>query len=207
MKPGEELLLCFFRGLNVFGRGTISMFELERRCRVAFAETGLPILFVDYYDSKGNIAVLASSDSVRDLRSALFRAIPKTCAVVAPKVIEEVAQAFNGWPAPQDVPGFRWTPGVSLLCNGQPAAGDVEHPDLGVFMRISPSVVALYRKERVTERGTLHADRKGGWAAVSNRTEGLIGGFWTARSFDVMRSLLGQAHRKLASGDRENHQM
>jgi hypothetical protein len=40
----DQLWLCFFRGLNVFGRGRISMFELERRCQAAFADSGLPIL-------------------------------------------------------------------------------------------------------------------------------------------------------------------
>lgn len=201
MKPREGLWLCFFRGLNVFGRALISMFELERRCRAAFAETGLPIQFVDYYDSKGNIVVLAAGVPVGDVRSALFRAIPKPCALVEPRVVAEVAQAFDGWPAPPDVPGFQWTPGISLLCEGQPAAGDLQYPDLGVFKRVAPSVLALYRKERVTERGTLHAHRNGGWAAVSSRAEALLGGFWTARSFDVMRSLLAQAHWRLASTD------
>ena len=201
MEPERGLWLCFLRGLNVFGRGTISMFELERRCRATFAETGLPILFLDYYGPTGNVAVLASGVPAGDVRSALFRAIPKPCAVVEPQVVDQVGRAFDSWPAPQDVPGFRWTCGVSLLCDGQPAAADLEAPDLGAFMRIAPGVVAIYHMERVTERGTLHSDRNGGWAAVSDRTEAVLGGMWTARSFDVLRKLLSQAHWKLASGD------
>jgi hypothetical protein len=135
---------------------------------------------------------------------ALFRALQKPCAVVGPAVVEQVGQAFNGWPAPADILGFRWTPGVSLLCDGQPAVGDLKEPGLGVFKRISPTVIVLYRKERVTERGTLHADRKGGWAAVSHRTGARLGGSWTARSFDVLQKLLIQARWKLMSGDGGN---
>ena len=201
MKQIGGLWLCFFRGLNAFGHGTISMYELERRCRATFLATGLPIRFVDYYDSKGNIAVLASGVPVRSISAALFRAIPKSCALVEPGIVAEASQAFRGWPAPTPVHGFRWTPGVSMLCEGSPSNGGVDSPDLGVFSRLNPRLVVLYRKERETERRTLHHDRKGGWAAVSSRIERTLGGRWTARSFDIVRSLLAQAERKLTSGD------
>lgn len=180
------------------------MYEIERRCRAAFLATGLPIRFVDYYDSKGNIAVFAPGVPPCDVSEALFRAIPKPCALVEPRIVAEVSLAFSGWPAPSTVSGFRWTPGISMLCEGSPSDGGVDAPDLGVFSRLTPCVIALYRKERETERRTLHRDRKGGWAAVSSQTEGTLGGFWTARSFDVVRSLLAQAHWKLRSDDISN---
>ena len=195
MKKTEDLRLCFFRGLNVFGRESISMHELERRCRAAFLATGLPIRFIDYYDSKGNIAVLASGVSSRDVCTALFRAIQKPFALVEPRIVAEVSQAFSGWPAPASIPGFRWTRGVSMLCEGSPSDGDVEAPDLGVFSRLTTHIIVLYRKERETERHTLHHDRKGGWAAVSSKTERTLSGLWTARSFDVVQCLLDRAHR------------
>jgi hypothetical protein len=204
VKQTDGLWLCFFRGLNAFGRGTILMHELEGRCRAAFVATGLPIRFVDYYDSKGNIAVLAPGVSARDVSGVLFRAIPKPCALAEPGIVAEVSAAFSGWPAPAAVSGFRWTPGVSMLCDGSPSDGGLDAPDLGVFTRLTPRVVVLYRKERETERRTLHRDRKGGWAAVSSRTERTLGGSWTARSFDVVRSLLAQAHRKLSADDSSN---
>lgn len=202
MEPERRLWLCFLRGLNVFGRGTIHMSELERRCRATFAETGLPILLVDYYGSTGNVAVLATGVTGDGVRRALFQAIPKPCAVVQPELVDQVDRAFGSWPPPQDVPGFHWTCGVSLLCDGQPADGDIEDPNLGVFLRIAPGIVAIYRKERVTDHGRLDpADRHGGWAAVSEHTETVLGGLWTARSFDVLRKLLSQAHSKLASDE------
>ena len=173
------------------------MFDLERRCRTSFVESRLPILFLDYYGPTGNIAILAKAIPADDIRNALFRAIPKPCALVKLEVVEQVDQAFDSWPAPTDISGFQWTPGVSLLCDGQPAPDELTGPGLGVFKRIAPNVLLLYRKERVTDRGTLHADRKGGWGAVSHRTETRLGGSWTARSFDVLQKLLSQAHRKL----------
>jgi hypothetical protein len=68
-----------------------------------------------------------------------------------------------------------------------------------VFKSLSATVVLLYRKERVTERGRLHSDRRGGWAAVSGHTEARLGGLWTARSFEVVEKLFNHANRKLAS--------
>ena len=204
MQLRRHVWLCFLRGLNVFGRGVISMFDLECCCRTAFSESGLPLRFLDYYGPTGNVALLATGVPEDDIRRALFRAIPKPCALLGPEVVEEVRRAFGSWSAPGDLPGFRWTPGVSLLCDGRAAPGDLTEPDLGVFKRLTPTVVLLYRKERVTDRGTLHSDRQGGWAAVSDRTEARLGGSWTARSFKVAEKLLGQAHRKLASGEGGN---
>lgn len=180
------------------------MFELERRCRTAFAESGLQLWLLDYYGPTGNVALLATGVPEDDIRRALFRAIPKPCTLLGPRVVEEVRRAFGSWSAPGDLPGFRWTPGVSLLCDGRAAPGDLTEPDLGVFKRLTPSVVLLYRKERVTDRGTLHSDRQGGWAAVSDRTEARLGGSWTARSFELAEKLLSQAHWKLASGEGEH---
>lgn len=201
MEPRRQVWLCFLRGLNVFGRSIMSMSDLERCCRKTFAESGLPLLFLDYYGPTGNVALLASGVPEEDIRRALFRAIPKPCALVGPEAIEEVERAFNSWFAPGDLPGFRWTPGVSLLCDGRAAPGDLTEPDLGVFKRLTPTVLLVYRKERVTDHGTLHSDRQGGWAAVSGRTEACLGGSWTARSFEVAKKLLSRTHWKLASGD------
>jgi hypothetical protein len=201
MNMEDHLWLCFFRGLNVFGRETILMFELERKCRTTLAASGLPIRFVVYFKATGNIAVLGTGVAVEDIRSALFRVVPKPAALVQPTIVPEIAKVFGAWPPPPDNPGFRWTPGVSFLCKGDPADTELVAPDLGVFKRIATGTVALYRKERVTERGTLHEDRNGGWTAVSNLTGTVLGGVWTARSFNIITSLLEKAHRKLRSTD------
>jgi len=199
MKQERSLWLCFFRGLNVFGRGTIHMSELQRRCRATFIELDLPLLFLDYYGSTGNVAVLVNGVDSDRIRNALFQAIPKPCAVVQPEFVDRVDRAFDSWLSPQDVQGFRWTRGVALLCEGKVAEANLEEPDLGLFSRIAPDVVAIYRKERVTDRGTLNSgDRNGGWAAISGHAEAMLGGLWTARSFDVLRKLLSQARWKLA---------
>lgn len=204
MSVENHLWLCFFRGLNVFGRGTISMLDLERRCRTAVADSGLAVEFIDYFGPTGNVAVMANAVPVEDIRAVLVRAVPKPVALVQPAIVREVNEAFAAWPPPPDAPGFKWTPGVSLLCEGDPRIGEVVPSDLGMFKRMAKPTVVLYRKERVTERGTLHADRNGGWAAVSDLTGTVLGGMWTARSLDVVTSLLAQAHWKLRSAGGEN---
>lgn len=204
MNVEDQLWLCFFRGLNVFGRGTISMFELEQRCQTVFADSGLPIRFVDYFGPTGNIVILGTDVPVENIRRVLFRVVPKPAAIVQPASVPEVVQVFKTWLPPPDAPGFKWTPGVSLLCEGEPGDSDLVDPDLGVFKRIATGTVVLYRKERVTERGTLHAERNGGWGAVSDLTGTVLGGVWTARSFDVITSLLARAHWKLRSTHNAN---
>jgi hypothetical protein len=93
-----EVRLCFFRGLSVFGRGTISMSELERRCRMAFASSQLALRFVDYHGSTGNDVLLAEGVPEDDVRRALFQAIPKPCALLGSQVVEAMRRAFRAWP-------------------------------------------------------------------------------------------------------------
>lgn len=49
-----------------------------------------------------------------------------------------------------------------MLCEGTPSDGAVEAPDLGVFNRLAPTCIALYRKERET-RATHAAPRSQRW--------------------------------------------
>jgi hypothetical protein len=68
--------------LNVFGRGSISMSDLERRCGSAFVESGLPLRVIDYYGATGNVAITASDVTEGDIRATLLRAIGKPCAII-----------------------------------------------------------------------------------------------------------------------------
>lgn len=183
--------LCFFRGLNVFGRGKIAMPELRRRCSEAFDKSDLPLRFLDYYRGTGNVALSAAGVPAEKILQLLFEAVPKPCAMVQPGVVGQLNDVFRAWPAPVDVRGFRWTRGACFLCDGVPEATELaEKPNLGVFIRVAPGLVAVYRKERETNRGTLDSsDRRGGWAAISAHIERVLGGRWTARSLDVIRVL------------------
>src|SRR5438309_5899999 len=100
MQPGHRLCLCFFRGLNVFGRSMISMSEVQKRCIASFGRTGLPIRFLGYYGPTGNVALLATGVSDDAIRTALTQAIPKPCALLPPDLFDEIDVAFQRWPAP-----------------------------------------------------------------------------------------------------------
>ncbi len=178
------------------------MDELKQRCIDGFEKSGLGIRFVDYYSATGNIAILATNVSTQSLGRIVREAIPTAHVLVTPAIVDEVDQAFHDWLEPTDVPGFRWTRGVSLLCEGESGATALkEEPDLGKFLLVRQGIVAVYRKERETDRGTLDSnDRAGGWAAVSQHIEDQLGGTWTARSFAVPQKLRNQALWKLHAG-------
>lgn len=182
------------------------MGELKQRCIDGFERSGLGIRFVDYYSATGNIAILAANVSTQSLGRIVREVVPTAHALVTPAAVDEVDQTFQDWLKPADVPGFRWTRGISLLCEGESGTTALkEEPDLGRFLHIRQGVVAVYRKERETDRGTLDSnDRAGGWAAVSQHIEDQLGGIWTARSFEIVRGLLAQAHWKLIREDRDN---
>jgi len=204
MGADQDRWLCFFRGLNVFGRGKIAMPELRRRCNEVFDKSGLPLRFLNYYKNTGNVALSAIGVPTEEILRLLFEAVPKPCAMVQSGVVGQLNDAFRAWPAPVDVQGFRWTRGACLLCEGEPDATELaEKPDLGVFVRIERGLVAVYRKERETNRGTLDpSDRRGGWGAISKHIERGLGGRWTARSLDVIRELSLRATEQRVGADR-----
>src|SRR5262245_42565555 len=140
MEQRDQVWLCFFRGLNVFGRNVVLMSDLKRLLSDSFV--GLPLRFLDYSDGTGNIALLATGVTEEDIRGALLRAIPKPCAIIKPEVVEEARRAFSSWSKPEKPPGFRWTPGIALLCDDHDdhvAAGDLTEPDVGIFKRLTPT--------------------------------------------------------------------
>src|SRR5258708_15603442 len=55
----EEIVACFVRGLNVFGRGTLSMSDLRAQCDSTFERSGRRLRFLTSHGSTGNILVYA----------------------------------------------------------------------------------------------------------------------------------------------------
>jgi len=105
MEQEKQVWLCFFRGVNAFGKGTIPMSELQYKCSTTFKKLGVNLFFLDYYDSKGNIGVLSDGVPVEDIQNTLFQAIGKTCAIVRPDVVKQVNLALRDLDIPPSVFG------------------------------------------------------------------------------------------------------
>ncbi len=139
------------RGLNVFGRGKISIPEQQVRCSSAFDGSGRDIKFVVAHTNTGNLAVVGSSDITAVVVQRLVReAIGNPCAVVEQRVIEQMVSAFETWPAPAPEEHQRWTPGFALLCEGHASVAPIDPSKAGVFKVLDESTVLVYRRDLET---------------------------------------------------------
>jgi hypothetical protein len=201
VSEAKKLFLCFVCGLNVFGRGKISISEQESRISSAFERSGRDIKFIVAHTNTGNLAVAGSAGIAPDLVRQLIReALGKPCAVVEPPTIDRMAAAFDAWPPPPRDEHQRWTPGFALLCEGHTSEAALDPTKAGVFQMLDSSTVLTYRRDLETPRGVLDNApriRAGGWGAISARVDRGLGGLWTARSFAIGRKLLEQARSDL----------
>ena len=194
MSEAGRLFLCFVRGLNVFGRGKISIPEQQARCSSAFDRSGQNIKFLVAHTNTGNLTVVGPSDVTAAVVQRLVRdAIGNPCAVVEPRMIEHMASTFETWPPPAREEHQRWTPGFVLLCEGHASVAPLDPSKVGVFKVLDDATMLVYRRDRETPGGVLDnapRSRAGGWGAISARVDGALGGVWTARSLSIGERLL-----------------
>lgn len=190
MTEAEQILVCFVRGLNVFGRNKLSMDDLRAQCDSAFERSNHQIRFLTYYRPTGNFAVLAPGIASATVRDILVQALGKPCAVANLTTLDRIKSTFDSWPEPNREERERWTPGFALRCDGVALPRRIEACETGVFNVLDESTVVVYRRERETPASTLDRNyRRGGWGAVTARIEATLGGTWTARSLSVAAAL------------------
>src|SRR5438132_5755401 len=96
----EEIVACFVRGLNVFGRGKLSMGELRAQCDSIFERSGRQLRFLTSHGSTGNILVFAPGIATATVRDLIVRALGKPCAVATQTTLTRMVSVFDSWPQP-----------------------------------------------------------------------------------------------------------
>ena len=190
----EEIVACFVRGLNVFGRGTLLMSDLRAQCDSIFERSGRRLRVLASHGSTGNILVYAPGIATATIRDLVVHALGNQCAVAKLATLGRIASAFDSWSQPLSEEQERWTRGFALLCDGVWSTKQIDACETGVFKIVDNSTVIVYRRERETRGGTLDSHyRRGGWGAVTKHIEGTLGGTWTARSLSVAEALLSRS--------------
>ncbi len=168
MIEADQIVVRFVRGLNVFGRGKLSMDGLRAQCDSAFERSKPQMRFLTYYGPKGNFAVFAPGIEAATVRSILVHALERPCAVANLTTLERIKSTFDSWPEPDREERERWTPGFALLCDGNARPRRIEACETGIFNVLDQSTVVVYRREREAHAGILDRNyRRGGWGAVS----------------------------------------
>src|SRR6267378_2867136 len=114
----EEIVACFVRGLNVFGRGTLSMSDLRAQCDSIFERSGRQLRYLTSHGSTGNILVYAPGIATENIRDLVVNGLGKQCAVSKLTTLRRIASSFDSWSQPLSEEQERWTRGFALLCHG-----------------------------------------------------------------------------------------
>jgi len=155
----------------------------------------------------GNFIVDSKLPS-EDVAEEIARAIPAKCAVLTIEDVVNLIAEVGRHRRPASKQGIRWTPGLAFrIDEGEPSG--LANQSRVKFARLTPTVTAAWKRDRLTSRGILdRANRDGGWGGVARDAAEAFGGLWTARSLSTVVGLLKksgserQPRKVIVSGSR-----
>ena len=178
---------CFGVGFNNFATGRMPMADLEAGLRTPLAGIGAELLA--WYGHSGNLSVRSEATGP-SIGAVLEDFTGRGWAVVAFDELKSALLELDRLPRPDPEPLVRWTPGLAFHLGSSRSLGDVADTTRAVLRRLSPSIIACFKRDYLTDRGRLDsAKRLGGWGAISADLRRQVGESWTARSANVIRGL------------------
>lgn len=189
--------LCFGVGFHNFATG-------RERSPLALVEglkssspAGIEVLAS--YGATGNIA-LEADDRIPPASLALYLQVEtqRQWAIVPVPEANEAAAAVTKWQPPNPEPNVRWTPGLSFCVERGAGPHDPFKTCRGDFRPLGRTIVAIYKRDFLTDAGTLDSSRRqGGWGAISQDISRTQGGTWTSRSLTPIQRLLDRTRAAL----------
>lgn len=190
-------------GVNIGNLGRVSgrrqdmnEWTLELNRKLASLQSSTRI--VDWYGHTGNFVIESSRIDRSDLANELTPIVGASCAVLPHDEAVAFAQVAERAVSPASLEGKRWTSGIAFAVRSQPCQSVPKPTSHAVFFPISDYAVGAWKKDQLTQAGTLDRERRGGaWGAVSGDVSRAVGGVWTARSLRTIRGTLEKARHHL----------
>jgi hypothetical protein len=187
-------------GVNVgnLGRGRKTRESILVRCdRInrTLIRNDVDLRVITYYGHTGNPVLETTTLQPAGAGKALSDADGGVWMALSTEALRTAVLCVKNMPAPTSEHGVRWTPGLVFAVT-KSAAVNIESSAKVCLRGISASIVAAWKRDRMTARGILdRTKREGGWGAVSavvaNQTEKR----WTARSLKTLEGILDRCRR------------
>jgi hypothetical protein len=182
-------LLAFGVGFSNFGTGReIRMATIPDTLNQMHGDT---FRVVRQYDATGNLRI-QSSVPREQVGLALREATGRERAVLPTEEVRHALVVDEHARQPEPEHGVRWTPGLAFAVTGSVEPIDPWQTPHGWFHRLDASIVGVFKRDLLDERGNLdRARRRGGWGAISRDLRHKFAGTtWTARSHTSAAGLL-----------------
>lgn len=149
---------------------------------------------VSWFGKSGNFVVDAPQSKASTIRSHLSSVANTPFAVLAPAVLQRCVAELQGIEKPPDEEGCTWGLGASFCTTSPPPAFDRKrwNTKKGWFYPIEPRIVAVWKRENITDRQILDRSKRITWGFASQETGRRLGGTWTARAISAINGVLGK---------------
>src|SRR5262245_47226915 len=166
------------------------MFARCDRINRYLARENADLRVIGFYRHTGNLMLKTTTLQPAQAAHILSEADGGTWMAVSEAAMRKTVQEVRKLQAPESEQGVRWTPGLAFAVT-KPKSGDVTSSAKVRVHPIDLGIVAVWKRDRITERGRLDSKmREGGWGAVSGAVGDQTNSQWTARSLMTLEGIL-----------------
>jgi hypothetical protein len=182
-------------GVNV---GNLSRRKTQREPMLArcdrinryLARENADLRVIGFYRHTGNLVLKTTTLRPAQAAQILSEADGGTWMALSEATMRKTVREVHKLRAPEGERGVRWTPGLAFAVT-KPGSGDITSSAKVRFHSIDLGTVAVWKRDRTTERGRLDSKmREGGWGAVSGAVADQTNSQWTARSLTTLEGVL-----------------
>jgi hypothetical protein len=145
---------------------------------------------ITYYGHTGNLVLETATLQPVEAANALSDADGGVWMALSTEALRTAVVRVKNMPAPTSEHGVRWTRGL-VFAVAKSTAVNVASSAKVCLRGISASIVAAWKRNRMTARGILdRTKREGGWGAVSAVVANQTDTRWTARTLKTLEGIL-----------------
>ena len=153
-----------------------------------------PVHIIGFFGHTGNFLADSPSTDPEEVAGRLNRLLEIDWAVRRIEDVQAALTALADAPKPEAPDGIRWTLGVAFQGRAGIEGRSILTTPRAILWEISSGVIGIWKRDNLSERGTLDRDRRGGgWGKISDDIETQCGGRWTARSRRTVDGLARKA--------------
>lgn len=182
-------------GVNIgnLSRGKKAREPMLSRCQRinrSFTEKRIDLRVTGFFRHTGNLVIETGTQQPAQAAAILSEVDGATWTAVSEATMRNAVNETRKLPSPEGEKDVRWTPGLAFAVT-KPDGRSITSSEKVRLRSIDSSMVAAWKRDRITERGRLdNKMREGGWGAVSRVVAEQTDSQWTARSLTTLEGVL-----------------
>ena len=195
VRQEEKMLVAFGVHIGDIGKRPHPKMEVWiPQLNAALVDAGSTARIVSWFGKTGNFVVDALQADAATIRTLLSSVARTPFAVLDPAVVRRCITELRGVEKPPDEEGCTWGLGASFCTTSPAPAFDPNcwKTKKGWFCPIEAGIVAVWKRENITDRQVFDSSKRITWGFASQETGRRFGGTWTARAIRAINGVLGK---------------